>query len=237
MTQYDLLSPSSERTVAVPLGAFDAAGALSWPEHPSGLVMLAQGRGAEPGRVERSVARELRRAGLATLHLDLLPAGGAEWSARSEPGVLAGRLLTATDWTRAMPELGGLTIGYLGTGEGAAAALQAAGRAVRGIRAVVGLGGRPDRAGDALAGLTVPTLLVTARDDEDSLEPNRRAFRRLDCVKRLLVLEGTSRGFEEAWALQEVGRRAAGWFVEHLAMVPRWRLQSCTEEDECVGSR
>lgn len=221
MAYQDLSSAAGERAVGLPLGAFDAPAALRWPEHPSGLVLLAQALGSPPGRVELSVARELQRAGLATLHLDLLPPRAAR-GALSEPGILAARLLAATDWALAQPELWGLTIGYLATGAAAAAALRAAGLAERPIQAVVCVGGRPDRAGDALDGLTAPTLLMVPSGDEDALEPNRRALRRLDCVKRLVVIEA-SRQLEEPESLDEVGRRAAGWLVEHLALVPRWR--------------
>lgn len=222
MSYQHVLSSAGERAVTLPLGAFDAPGTLSWPEHPSGLVLLAQAHGSPPRRVELSVARELRRAGLATLHFDLLPPVGAARGAVGESGILAARMLAATDWTLAQAELRGMTIGYLGSAAAAAAALRAAGLAERRIHGVVCLGGRPDRAGDALGGLTAPTLLMVSGGDEDGLEPNRRAFRRLDCIKRLVVIEA-SRELEEPESLDEVGQRAASWLVHHLALVPRRR--------------
>jgi hypothetical protein len=54
------------------------------------------------------------------------------------------------------------------------------------------------------------------------LELNREACRRLTCPKQLLVIPGATHLFEEPGTLEEAGRAAAGWFVEHLVMVPRW---------------
>lgn len=214
-------SPASvgERAVTVPLGPLQVPGMLVWPDHPSGLVLVAQDRGGKPGPVELGVAQELRRAGLATLHLDLLqPAAAAQRAV--EPEVLARRLLVATAWAQAQPEVQGLVPGYLASGGASAAALKASVMPDSPVRAAVCLAGRPELAGDALAAVRVPTLLLTGSRDHESLEPTRLAFRRLDCVKRLVVLEGASLRVEEPGAVEEAGRWAAGWLVEHLVMAP-----------------
>ena len=227
MPYQNTLPAAGERTVTVPLEAFEAVGTLAWPEHPCALVLLAQGRVDRPGPVERDVARELRHGGLATLHLDLLPR--AEGSRRGgELEILAARVLAAARWTREQPELEELNVGLLGIGTGAAAVLRAAGMSDRSIGAVVGLGGDPDLAGETLEAVRVPTLLITAGGDHETLEPNRRAFRRLDCIKRLLVLD-PARRLDEPGMPAEAARRAAGWLVEYLAMEPRWRRK----EERC----
>ena len=145
----------------VPLGAFDASGTLIWPEHPSGLVLVAEGSGNGPEATSLAVARELRRAGLATLHLDLLPATVPSRRPVREPEVLAACLLCATDWALAQPALGRLRTGYLGAGTAAAAVLRAGGLS-NAIQALATLGGSPDRAGDALGAVRVPTLMMAA---------------------------------------------------------------------------
>ncbi len=230
MLFQDLLSPAGERPVTVPLGAFEAAAALLWPDHPSGLVVVAQACGGHQGAVELSVARELRLAGFATLHLDLLPRAKPALRPVESSEVLAARLLAVVDWARDQPELGDLAVGCFGSGDAAAAALRAAASVERQVRAVVCLGGRPDLAGPALGDLRAPALLIVGGQDEDALEPSRRAFRRLDCIKRLVVIERASRGLGEPGALDEAGQRAAGWLIEHLALAPRreerWRCRT-----------
>ncbi|HTG49515.1 MAG TPA: hypothetical protein VL915_03430, partial [Gemmatimonadales bacterium] len=59
--------------------------------------------------------------------------------------------------------------------------------------------------------------------DEEVLELNRRAYRRLTCPKRLLVIPGATHLFEEPGALEAAGQAAASWLVEHLVLIPHWR--------------
>ena len=64
---------AAERHISVPVGNLTLPGTLAWPEHPSGVVILAPGTGPA-GRRQRTalVARQLRAAGLATLLVELL---------------------------------------------------------------------------------------------------------------------------------------------------------------------
>jgi hypothetical protein len=39
----------------------------------------------------------------------------------------------------------------------------------------------------------------------------------------LVVIDGATHLFEEPGTLEQAGRWAAQWFVEHLAKVARWR--------------
>lgn len=214
------LESAGERAIIVPLDGLEVPGTLIWPEHPSGLVLVSQDRTGAPGPLESAVGRELRRAGLATLHLDLLPDSPEELEI--QPEAMAARLRDVTSWATAQAEVRALVPGYLSSGATAAAALQAAAASDPMVRAVVSLVGRPDRAGEALADVRVPTLLLAGSHDEASLEPNRQALRRLGCVKRLIVVQGLSDPLDNPRAWEDAGRWAAGWFVEHLAMAPRW---------------
>ena len=214
---------AAERHVSVPVGNLTLPGSLAWPEHPSGVVILAPGTGPA-GRRQRTalVARQLRAAGWATLLVELLtprereePAGGFETA------LVADRLQAATEWAFEQPDIHGLAPGYLGLGAGAGAALLAAAEGAR-VGAVVSHAGRPDLAGDALYAVRAPTLLIAAGHDEAVLEPNRRAYRCLSCVKRLVVIPNASGAFEDGKSMEEVGRWTAEWLVQHLVMVPRW---------------
>jgi dienelactone hydrolase len=220
-----LLTSASERTVAVPGGTRELPGTLAWPVHPSGIVLFAHGSGSSrlsPRNL--AVARQMRSAGLATLLFDLLTPQEAELRTHVfDIALLATRLRAATDWVVRQPEVAGLMPGYFGASTGAAAALRAAASPGVPVGAVVSRGGRPDMAGDVLPLVRAPTLLIVGSRDEVVLELNRQAYRRLSCVKRLVVITGATHLFEEPGTLEEAGRWAAEWFVEHLAMVPRWK--------------
>ena len=97
-------------------------------------------------------------SGLATLLLDLLTEEEEEIDdktreLRFDIGLLASRLVVATDWAHAQGELAALPIGYFGASTGAAAALVAAATRREVVHAVVSRGGRPDLAdGSARSG-------------------------------------------------------------------------------------
>ena len=220
-----LLTSACERQVTVPLGRVCLPGTLAWPDHPSGLVLFAHGSGSSRlSPRNQAVARQLRAAGLATLVFDLLTVQEAEQRRNVfEIPLLAARLRTAMDWAVAQPEVAWLPAGYFGASTGAAAALVAASLPGARVGAVVSRGGRPDLAGDALYSVRAPTLLIVGSRDHDVLELNRRAYRRLTCPKRLLVIPGATHLFEEPGTLEAAGQAAANWLVEHLVMVPHWR--------------
>ena len=80
------------------------------------------------------------------------------------------------------------------------------------VGAVVSRGGRPDLAGDALYSVRAPTLLIVGRHDEEVLELNRRAYRRLTCPKRLLVIPARPTCSRSPGPSRPpAGRRRAGW--------------------------
>jgi putative phosphoribosyl transferase len=69
------------------------------------------------------VAHVLARAGLTTLLFDLLTR-----HLRFNIGLLAGRLVGATDWVRSRPDLEHMPVGYFAASTGAASVLVAAPR-------------------------------------------------------------------------------------------------------------
>jgi dienelactone hydrolase len=163
----------------------------------------------------------LREGGLATLLVDLLtPEEEAvdEETAhlRFDIGLLADRLVDATDWLGEMEETRGLAVGYFGASTGGGAALVAAAQRPNAVRAVVSRGGRPDLAGAALARVWAPTLLVVGGNDHVVLDLNRQALARLRSEKRLEVVPGATHLFEEPGALEEVARLARDWFLKFL---------------------
>lgn len=217
---------AGEREIAVPIGTQQLPGTLAWPAHPRGLVVFAHGSGSSrlsPRNV--MVARQLRTAGFATLLFDLLtPREAADRSKVFDIQLLGERLTLATAWLRGQPDLGGLPVGYFGASTGAGAALVAAADPALGIKAVVSRGGRPDLAGEALALVRAPTLLIVGGLDDVVISLNQAALARMHCVKRLVIIPGASHLFEEGDTLQQAAEQAAQWFAMHLAPSEAVRL-------------
>ena len=122
------------------------------------------------------------RRGLATLLIDLLTADEEAIDLRTaqlrfDIGLLAERLIGATDWLMQLPDTRHLRIGYFGASTGAAAALVAAAERPDVVGAVVSRGGRPDLAGPALPQVRAPTLLIVGGNDVLVIALNRAAAR------------------------------------------------------------
>jgi dienelactone hydrolase len=195
-------------------------GDLVCPEAPIGLVVFAHGSGSSRHSPRnRFVASLLHERGCATLLLDLLT---PDEDAREQAGallrfdvtLLAGRVAAALAWARNHSQVGDLALGLFGSSTGAAAALVAAAALPAEVSAVVSRGGRPDLAGEALAAVRAPTLLVVGARDHDVLALNRQAFDALRCPKRLELVPGATHLFEEPGTLETAGRLAASWFEQ-----------------------
>jgi putative phosphoribosyl transferase len=211
-----------EREVRISARPVTLEGNLDIPTGAGGVVLFAHGSGS--GRHSprnRYVARELRRAGLATLLIDLLTLEEEEIDVRTrhlrfDIGMLAQRLVGATDWLKRESDTRNLRVGYFGASTGAGAALVAAAERPEEIDAIVSRGGRPDLAGKALARVRAPTLLIVGGNDAPVIEMNREAIGQMNVEKELEIVPGATHLFEEPGALEEVARLAADWFVRHL---------------------
>jgi pimeloyl-ACP methyl ester carboxylesterase len=208
--------------VRVLAGNVTLEGNLAVPPDARGVVMFAHGSGSSRHSPRnRAVAHALREGGLATLLIDLLTAEEEmldEETAelRFDIGLLAERLVDATDWLGEAEETRRLGVGYFGASTGGGAALVAAAQRPNSVRAVVSRGGRPDLAGAALSRVRAPTLLIVGGSDPIVVELNRQAFARLRCEKKLDIVAGATHLFEEPGALEEVARLAREWFLGHF---------------------
>jgi len=183
---------------------------------PRGMVVFVHGdAGNRHGWRSTEVAQALQRRGLSALLVDLL--SDLESSDKEAPydiDLLAGRLLHVME---RLPALSAeLPLGLLGSDTGAAAAIVAAVRRPRGVRALVSRGGRPELAGEALAALRVPTLLIVGAADVDVVAANRRAYLALRCEKRIELVPRATHLFLEAGALDQLTRLAGDWLMNHL---------------------
>jgi putative phosphoribosyl transferase len=206
-----------QREVAV--GPVQLPGRLAFPQRPHGLVLFAHGSGSgrlSPRNVE--VAQALEQSGFATLLFDLLTATeGSDRERVFDIPLLGQRLSEATEWARQQPPTKELPFGYFGASTGAAAALVAAAERGSEIAAVVSRGGRPDLAGESLARVVSPTLLIVGGEDPVVIDLNRRAQAALRAPNELVIVPGAGHLFEEPGTMQAVIELARGWF--HRQMV------------------
>jgi pimeloyl-ACP methyl ester carboxylesterase len=211
-----------ERPIAISADGARLLGDLTLPGEPRGLVVFAHGSGSSRmSPRNRAVAQALADTGLATLLMDLLT--GEEEAVdlrtrhlRFDVELLGQRVVATVDALASEPGLGALPVGTFGASTGAAAALIAAADRPERVHAVVSRGGRPDLAGDALARVTAPTLLIVGERDPQVLRLNREAQALLAGESRLEIVPGATHLFEEPGALERVAALAREWFLRHL---------------------
>jgi pimeloyl-ACP methyl ester carboxylesterase len=199
------------------------SGDLVIPEQASGIILFAHGSGSSRHSPRNSyVAGLLQQGGFATLLLDLLTTAEEEVDTsaghlRFDIGLLAQRLLEASEWLHRGPETRSLPISYFGASTGAGAALVAAAERPSLIKAVVSRGGRTDLAGPALSRVQAPTLLIVGGDDYPVIRLNQKAMAELRCKKHLAIVPGATHLFEERGTLEQVAKLAQAWFRAHSA--------------------
>lgn len=211
-----------QKLVHVSAGPVELEGNLSMPSNARGIVLFAHGSGSSRHSPRnRFVAEQLQQAGLATLLIDLLTAeeemaDRATGHLRFDIPLLAQRLGYVTDWLKQNPATRTLKIGYFGASTGAGAALLAAAHHPEDVAAIVSRGGRPDLAGDALARVKAPTLLLVGAEDPQVIRLNQTALAQIPGEKRLTIIPGAGHLFEEPGTLEQVARLARLWFEQYL---------------------
>ncbi len=208
--------------VTIRINGLKLEGILHLPPKCEGVVLFAHGSGSSRfSKRNQYVAKVLQQRQIGTLLFDLLTKEEEredDWTAqiRFDIPLLAERMVGATTWLEGY--LGGrkLRFGYFGASTGAAAALVAAAKVPDKIAAVVSRGGRPDLAGESLAKVKAPTLLLVGGLDGIVVGMNEEALLRLSCEKKLQIVPGASHLFEEPGTLEAVAEAAGRWFARHL---------------------
>ena len=204
---------------------------LSIPKNAQGVVIFAHGSGSSRHSPRnRYVAQVLQNEGIATLLIDLLTEEEEEIDLqtrhlRFDIGLLAKRLIGATDWLKQNSKSKDFKVGYFGASTGAAAALVAAAERPNTINAIVSRGGRPDLAGiDTLRKVQAPTLLIVGGNDVPVIDMNKQALDKMHMLKdnnnenkkKLVIVPGATHLFEEPGKLEEVASLAYEWFTCYL---------------------
>jgi putative phosphoribosyl transferase len=208
--------------VQIPAEHAVLSGTLTIPENAAALVLFAHGSGSSRHSPRNQfVARTLNRARLGTLLFDLLTPEEEALDIHTREhrfniGLLAERLVHATNWATQQDQIRDVRVGYFGSSTGGAAALVAAADLPQDVGAVVSRGGRPDLAGDALPKVQAPTLLIVGGNDDIVIELNEMARDQMRCEVKLEIIPGATHLFEEPGALEKVAKLASDWFSLHL---------------------
>jgi len=205
------------KEVNIPVGKVTLKGQLVIPLKAKAIIIFSYGNGA--GRFNKrcqQVAEYLHQKNFGTLLFDLLTEEEDKYYYnRFNIDLLAKRLAGATEWLENLPDTKDLRIGYFGAGIGAASALQAAAQLNR-IDAVVSKDGRPDLVIEYLLNVQAPVLLIAGNLDYEVLEVNKTAYEKLNCEKKLEVIEDATHLFKESKLLNTVAKQATEWFEKYL---------------------
>jgi dienelactone hydrolase len=208
--------------VTIPINQIYLNGILQIPKSANGIVLFVHGSGSSRlSKRNQYVANILNEENIATLLFDLLTADeDAVDEITSEHRfnieLLAGRLLSVTDWVLNDANTKNLSLGYFGASTGAGAALVAAAKKPDALKAVVSRGGRPDLAGEALLNVSAPTLLIVGGEDGAVIEMNKNAMKQMHGETKLEIIPGATHLFEEKGTLEKVAKLAKSWFQRFL---------------------
>ena len=231
------------RPVQIPAGPVMLDGILQVTPGAQGIVLLADGSDSRSSNPRtQAEAQAFRRSGLATVLIDLLTPLEAAFEMRTHRlrcaiEHLARRLSDATDWLALNPITCQLHIGYFAANTVVAAALLAAADRPDAVRALVSCGGRVDLAGDALARVHAPTLLIIGQYDFPVIRMHRDALAALGGVRQLAVIPGATHLFTEPAALEAATQLAREWFTRYLTSADERELaQPHREKQREVGA-
>lgn len=213
-----MLEREIKKTVNIKVNSTIIEGELTIPQNAKGVVLFAHGSGSSRFSPRNNyVAKILQKGALATLLVDLLTKDeDIDYESRFDINLLTERLIEITKWLKESKDTQNFKIGYFGASTGAAAAIKAAVNQKNNISAIVSRGGRVDLAYEKLTEITAPTLLIVGEDDEDVVELNQEAFKKMLCPKKLVIIPGASHLFEEPGALEAVARKTVDWFLENF---------------------
>lgn len=206
--------------VLIPVNNAYLKGKLTIPELSSPIIIFSHGSGSSRNSLRNiSMAEYLNNNHFGTLLFDLLTEDESRaFHNRFDIDLLTERLIAVTHWLKEQPISKKSKMAYFGASTGAASALRAASK-IKDISAVVCRGGRPDLVMIDLPKVDSPTLLIIGGLDEEVIELNVEAYRELQCIKKMKIVDGASHLFEEFGKMDIVKKIATEWFVKYLLPV------------------
>lgn len=207
-----------EKTIQILTDQAKIEGSLHLIPKSTKLVIFAHGSGSSRFSPRNLyIAKFLQKHNLSTLLFDLLTSqeeskDNVTMEYRFNIELLTQRLIRVTKWS--IENLNN-SIGYFGSSTGAAAAFKAA-AILKDVKAIVSRGGRPDLAIDTIENVQAASLLIVGGNDPDVLTLNQKAYERLKCKKKLVIISGASHLFEEPNKLEDVANLSEKWFTKYL---------------------
>ena len=210
--------PSIHEEVIITDGNNSLTGELHILKYTKSVIIFSHGSGSSRySKRNQQVAKYLQKNGHGTLLFDLLTEKeDIKYQNRFDIDLLSKRLIIATQWLENKKETKDYSIGYFGASTGAAAALTAAAYLPQ-IKAVVSRGGRPDLAKEKLSTVKAATLLIVGSLDTEVVQLNIKAYKQLNCEKKIEIVEGATHLFEEIGKMEIVSVMADKWFEKYLS--------------------
>jgi putative phosphoribosyl transferase len=219
--------PLKEKNIRIPIEQdsekYYIESILTIPKDSKGLVIFVHGSGSgRHSQRNQYVSKVLNKDGVSTLLLDLLTEAEEKIDDltreyRFNIELLADRLISVTDWLIEQGNIRNMILGYFGASTGAAAALIAADKKPEKVSAIVSRGGRVDLSYKytSLKSINCPTLFIVGEKDNQVIELNQQVLDRYlvnVLKKKIIVISGASHLFEETGKIEEVAKKASGWF-------------------------
>jgi pimeloyl-ACP methyl ester carboxylesterase len=198
---------------------------LSVPSEAVGLVLLLHTRSG--GRLTHQntyLLESLNRTSFGVISVDLLTLEESVRDVETDElkhdlRLLGRRIVKIADWLQGREAFGGLSLGYMGSDTGAAAAAYSAAEFPEAAQALVLSAGRPDLAGPWLWKVKAPTLFLVGEKATVGRAFNHSAMRALSpqVASRFEIISGAGERFEDDDALKQCARLSCDWFFRHLA--------------------
>lgn len=208
-----------ESLVQIPIDDFFLDGNVSMPPHAKSLVIFAHGSGSNRfSPRNKMVARELRKAGYATLLFDFMGEHEEEnYEKRFDVDALSQRLVSVTEWIHKQEKFKGHDLAFFGAGLGSAQALNAAAELGAKIKAIVCRGAQTDSVKETnIPKIKSPTLLIAGENDADTIKINKRLLEKLTCPNKLLTIKSGGHLMQKPQMMQQVAEQSIRWYDQYL---------------------
>lgn len=160
----------------------------------------------------RQLGEQLYSAGFTTLLLDWNEIKEIEEkSGDFDPIKMAKNLVGIIYWLKNHHTFKHLSAVVYGSGSGAASALIAASELEDSVQTVISRNGRMELAEPYLEKVKSPTFIAVGKNDYRLLESNKKAFEKLLCPKKFVVLPGICPFFEKAEKVEQLGKMVINW--------------------------
>lgn len=207
-----------EIKLQLPFRNFYITGTLVLPVKARSLVIFAHGWGnTSESPHEQTIAKYLQKEGFGTLMFDLMEGNAKQPYNRKDVTLLTEGLLTATQWLNGHSQYQKLHIAYLGSGTGAAVAIEVVNKLPTHIvETIISVSGRVDLVRKELGRISCPSLFIAGELDFQTLNINQHLLKYVKGHKQLAIIPGASHLFEEIGKQEKVAKIISSWLKKYM---------------------